>query len=186
MKHPLEKLSTGALRRVYWGALLLTALVPVGMDALAQYRPEGAGSGVATRPTPTIKFEFANTPEAWNALATDVGTPGLQALRRQTYLDMLFMFCYSTAIAAGAIGIARGTQLAWARRAAPWVAWGGWLSGALDGIENVGMLVNIAGPLSPTWLTTTAVCATVKFGLVGVGIVFVLFMLPLPWRDEAA
>ena len=183
MKHPIETLSTGALRKLYWVALLLTAVVPLGMDWLAKYSHQDAAPGAGLRTVPTIKFEFANTPDKWNALATDVGAAGLNALRQQTYLDMLFAACYSMAIAVGVIGIARGSANGVVRASAPWVAWGALCSGALDAVENTGMLVNIAGPLSPTWLQITFACAAVKFALVAVGVLFIFFLLPLPWRE---
>lgn len=185
MKTPLDRLDTVALRRVYWLFLLLTALVPIGMGELAKFVPEGAAAGTPYRTVPTYRFEFANAPAKWEALAADVGAVGLDALRRQTYLDMLFAVCYSTATAACVVGIARGASSRAVLACAPWVAWGSWLAGALDMIENTGMLLNIAGPLSPVWLQATAACAAVKFGLVGVGVLFVFFLLPLPWREGA-
>lgn len=184
MKHPFERLNTARIRTIYWSFLLLTALVPVGMGELAKYAPAGAPVDAPRRTVPTIQFEFANTPQKWDALAAEVGDAGLNALRRQTYLDMLFAVSYSTAIAAGAAGVSRGARSRVVLLSAPWVVWGAWLAGALDVVENSGLLMSIAGPVSPVCLQVTAACATVKFALVGVGILFVFIMLPLPWRDE--
>jgi len=184
MKHPLQRLSTGVLRKTYGLFLLLTALVAIGMGELAKYAPEGGAVDAPKATVPTIKYEFANTPEKWAALATVSGTAGLDALRRQTYLDMLFALSYSTAIAVGAIGIARGAQHRAVVTCAPWVAWGAWVAGGLDVVENGGMLINISDPVSSFLLQLTLVCATVKFALVAVGVLFVLFLLPLPWREE--
>jgi hypothetical protein len=185
MKHPFDSLSAGAVRKIYWIFLGLTALVAIIMGELGKFQPEGAPEGTV-RTSPTIDFEFANTPEKWNALQQFCGAPGMDALRVQTYVDYVFLMCYSTLIGAGVIGVSRASRSGAVRALAPALAWGQWLSGVLDGIENFGLLQNANGPVSQTWLNVTVACATLKFALIVIGVLFIFILMPLSWRDDKA
>lgn len=186
MKHPLENLGASAVRRIYWVFLFLTAAVAVGMGELGKYPHADDPPGAAPRSVPTIKFEFADSVEKWEQLAGPVGAAGMAALKRQTYLDYIFLVCYSTVIAAGVIGVSRGLRRPAAVLGARGLAWGAWLSGLLDGVENTGLLLSAAGPLSPVCLKVTAACAVVKFALVIAGVLWIHVLLPVSWRDAEA
>jgi hypothetical protein len=65
----------------------------------------------------------------------------------------------TTEQAAATAGYAR---LAYVARLA---AWGGLLAGALDCLENIGLLVMLSGSISSATVLATSICAGVKFAL---------------------
>lgn len=185
MKHPFESLPAATLRRVYGLFFVLTLGVTLLLGALNQYHPEGAAPTDPPRTVPIIQLEFLRTAAQWEQAVAPLGAPGVAALRQTTYADFLYLFCYSTLLAAGVIGVTRAVKSHRVRLFARWLAWGQWLAGLLDGIENYGILHNAAGSPSDLWALTSAYCATVKFALVIVGTLYVLVMLAQSWRDEA-
>ena len=182
--HPFEKLSAPQLRRVYWIFLALTFGVAALLSRLAQYVPEHSANATV-QTVPTVAFEFARTTEDWNRLAAEVGKPGLDALRVQTYYDYLFLIAYSTLLAAAVIGVASGGGPAWLTTLARGLAWGQWVAALADAIENYGLLCNIAGPVSETWTFISSTAAAIKFGLIVFGILFIYILLPRSWRGDA-
>lgn len=185
MQHPFEKLTAPRLRRVYWAFFALTAITGAITGSLNKYHPDGAPPGAPVAEVPTVTFEFAGTLERWNALAATAGHAGMEALRVQTYVDYSFLVCYSTLIAAGVIGVTLGTRSRALLVTARYLAWGQWLAGLLDAIENYGMLRNMAGPVSGTWLAVSYWCAAVKFAFVIFGTLYILCFLARPWRGDA-
>ncbi len=60
------------------------------------------------------------------------------------------------------------------------LAWGQWLAGAFDAVENAGLLILLYHPGAPAspWPQLAAVCASAKFLLLAAGAGFVLLAAP--------
>lgn len=182
MKHPFATLSFDALRRVYFAAMIATVLVGAGMDALSKYMPTNQPNCEAPLKVKTVAFEFASTQAQWKTLADEATPAGLEALHTQTYLDYLFLCCYSTLIAAGVVGVSRAANGGTVTRIGSLLGWGQWVAALCDGIENWGLLVNTSGPVSDTLLVVSSTFATAKFAIIAVGLVYLLVVLPKSWR----
>jgi len=185
MKHPFENLPAGTLRRVYWVFLALTGVVTLLMGEFGKFHPDGAPDPKEIRTVPTTRMEFFTTTAEWESTLQSIGQNGKTAFLRQTYLDYLYLCTYSTLLAAAVIGVTRAVKHRGVIVFARWLAWGQWVAGLLDGIENYGMLHNAAGPISETWAMISCVCASLKFGLIIVGTLYVFAQFAQAWRDEA-
>lgn len=185
MKHPFENLSASSVRRIYWVFFVLTGVVTLLMGEFGKYHPDGVSDPAEVRTCPTTRLEFVNSAAAWETEVAQLGVNGAAALRRQTYLDYLFLCCYSTLLVAAVIGVTRAVTHPGVRLFARWLAWGQWLAAVLDGIENYGLLHNVSGTPSDIWAMISCYCATLKFALIVVGTLYVLFQLAQSWRDEA-
>ena len=185
MKHPFEHLSAASIRRVYWIFLGLTGVVTLLMGEFGKFHPDAASDPNEIRTVPTTRMEFFKTTAEWETTLAAIGKNGTAALQRQTYLDYLFLCTYSTLLAAAVIGVTRGVKHTGVIMFARWLAWGQWLSGVLDGVENYGLLHNAAGPISEGWAVTSSYCAMLKFALIIVGTLYVFVQLAQSWRDEA-
>jgi hypothetical protein len=89
--------------------------------------------------------------------------------------DFLFMVVYSTTIALACLWASSvlrrlGPSLADLGR---WLAWGQWGAALLDAAENGALFVLLVGPVASPWPQVAWACATVKFALILVGLVYV-------------
>lgn len=181
MNHPFEKIEAVGLRKVYWLFLGLTAGVALWLGELAKYQDCGV-----TKSVPTVAFEFARTPEAWEILTKAAGPAGMAALRTQTYADYVFLLTYSTLIAAGIAGVMRGAKNSKGLTLGRSLAWGQWFAALMDAVENAGLLININGPVSATWTQVSSAAAAIKFAIILLGVLYIYIVMALSWRDEAA
>lgn len=160
---------------LFWPALILTlAILAVFsvIDAPLRVGPasEGFFKGI-------IAFELAGSVavsqamlDAWDAHAR---------LNAAFALGLDYLYMPSYALAIGLAAAWAGRQLgAWRRcliglgRA---LAWGLGVAAVLDAIENFALLkILLAGATVPPWPTVAAACATVKFGLVILGLAYAL------------
>jgi hypothetical protein len=67
----------------------------------------------------------------------------------------------------------RGFEGGW-RLAGGLLAWAQWGAGALDAVENVGLLYILRGKVEDRWVRLALVCAVPKFLIIVAGIVYVL------------
>jgi len=181
MTHPLEQLAPKTLRNLYWAFFLATALVGAALSTIgaryANIEQDGKRYDV-------IAFEFAKTPEAVEAMKAVWGPEGIAAARLQTWLDFIFLGCYSTLIALGCLALISQVAPGRLRTTGVLLAWTQWLAAALDAIENIGLLRSLAAPATNPWPAISYYAAAPKFAIVGAGILFILLFLPLAWRNE--
>lgn len=94
------------------------------------------------------------------------------------WLDMVFLLLYANAIALSCLLRASAWRSRWGIRLAVLLAWGMWIAGALDAIENGALLCVLADAGAP-WPAVARAAALPKFALVLAGILYVLFSWPL-------
>jgi hypothetical protein len=154
--------------------LILAIFIAVLMTAVMQLIGAPLATGVA--PAGIVSFEFAgNAARAESIMASWDGQARLYAAL-SLGLDYLYMVAYATAISLACIRVGK----AWRRRASS-VAWlglllaaGQWVAAVLDAVENVALLRLLFGYEAGVWPTVAWWCATVKFVLVGAGLLYVL------------
>lgn len=174
--------------RLLW-VLVVVALVGVFVFTAgtfrsmeAHLRSTGATGGV-------VALELALTPARAIALIGAWPADGIAVAQRALWLDFVYIALYAAGLAAACTLIARHGQGGWAR-------WGRRLiplplvAGALDVVENINLLIVLnragtagsAATLSPfTYLA--ALCATVKFTLIAVTLLFLLaYAIHWSWR----
>jgi hypothetical protein len=89
-------------------------------------------------------------------------------------IDYLYMPVYSTTIALACVwGAGVLKNKSW-RTIGILLAWGLWAAAVFDAIENLGLVVSLFGsPVAP-WPLVSQVCATLKFTLIIVGLLYVV------------
>ncbi len=156
------------------GVFVMTVGVFRGMED--HLRSAGAAGGV-------VALELAFTPARALALIDAWPADGIAVAQRALWLDIVYIALYASGLAAACTLIARhgpGGWARWGRRLTPLPL----VAALLDVIENVNLLLVVqragaGAELSPfTYLAT--LCATVKFALIAVTLVFLL-LYALRW-----
>lgn len=137
------------------------------------------GATLKTLQTPKgiIDLEFAynnaKTTVVTNAWRSNVLIDNIYAAKKNTYLDFVFLFFYSTFLFFSCKKVSiinnfkRGFLFAYAAI----------FSGLFDIIENTGMLITLSGIKSETIALLTTSCSVIKWGLVAVSILYLLISL---------
>ena len=89
-------------------------------------------------------------------------------------VDYLYMPVYSTTIALACVwGAGVLKNKSW-RTIGMLLAWGLWAAAIFDAIENLGLVVSLFGSPVDPWPLVSQVCATLKFALIIVGLVYIV------------
>lgn len=154
---------------VFWASCLLSILLMVVLGKLDHsLRTDAAPFGI-------ISFELAGA-RAPAILASWSPAQRADALLLQG-LDALFLVAYSSFLASAALRLARrvGDRASRLARLGPVVAWLSGLAGLCDAIENVPLIRMLrAGAADPSQAQLALVCATLKFTLVAIGLLYVI------------
>jgi hypothetical protein len=170
VRHPLAVIPVGARWRLFAPLLVLTLLA---MGVLGWVDRRITNPDV---PSGIVSFELAGNAEAARSMVGSwTGTAPLWVAFSNGF-DYLFMLLYSTTIALGCIWAAgrygaRASGLA--HFGAP-LAWGQWLAGGLDAIENVALTRMLVAGVADPWPALAWWAAAPKFFLVGIGLAYVL------------
>jgi hypothetical protein len=171
MKNPLLIIPAAWRKTLVWPLFGLVILL------IAVFGISGTPMNTVAAPYGVVSFELAgNVPRAseilasWNSDARERAAFGLG-------LDFLFIPVYAVTIALGCGLSAASLQ----RRGWPlsslgnYLAWGVFLAGLLDIIENIALIVVLFGRVVLPWPQIAAVCAICKFTLLFLGLVYTLF-----------
>ena len=167
---PFTWVRQSALGRLFVVIFIITLGVMVSLQVLgAPLRTEAAPGGI-------ISFEFGGDLETSQAILDSWGQEGKIYAGLQLGLDYLFMPAYALAIGLGCVLVSSSFQRASAAltHLARWLVWGQFLAAGLDALENYALIRLLLGSVNSLWPSTAYWSATVKFGLVGVGLLYVL------------
>jgi hypothetical protein len=170
IRHPFAAIPHGQRRHVF---LPLAALTLVSMGGVI-----GLNLRLETSVAPhgILSLQFAGSVaqarqivESWDETARlyaalDIG------------LDFLALCAYSTTLAflcVWAAEVLRGRGLAFVALGLL-LAWGQWLAGLLDAVENVANFITLLGSGDESWPRLAWWCAGVKFSLVAAGLVYTI------------
>jgi len=176
LRHPLEFIPAKNRKPLFFGFLGLT----IGLFAVFQVL--NVPLQTAAAPSGIVSFELAGNLEkavdmiaSWNERGSAFALFGLG-------LDYLFMPSYALALSLGLL-LASGRQGAAFARAGAWLGWGVFLAAILDAVENFALLRLLLGDLSAGWPPLAFWCASGKFALLILGLVFALAGWLLPKRS---
>ncbi len=162
MRHPLEAISPDKRARVFLPLLIATLLITFAFRFIGPAQPN------------IVDFELAGSVNK----ATDIITAWtpLERIHAGFSLgfDYLYMPIYSTTIALACVWASGVITLGAWRSIGVMLAWGLWLAALFDAIENLALLGNLFGtPIDP-YPQIAATCATLKFGLILLGLLYAI------------
>ncbi|MBI4558999.1 MAG: hypothetical protein HY706_15560 [Candidatus Hydrogenedentes bacterium] len=169
VRHPFQRLSPAQRRIVFCGFLAATLIMSVVLKV------QGRSLRTSAAPLGILSFEFAGTPakarmiiESW----ADVRFVACWNL----FLDFPYLVFYSTTIGLACVWAGEKTQSRGRTLASfgIWLAWGQWLAGGLDTIENAALLLILRGFIGAPWPQLAWSCALVKFSIIALGTVYVI------------
>jgi hypothetical protein len=126
----------------------------------------------ARLPAGIIDLEASWSSERAQRLLFVLGTDGIKAGRRQTYLDFVFLMIYPIALSLGGALLA-GTLEGKNAAIGMLIAWAVLLALPFDAIENICMLIMFDGHTDRPWPQLTTICAAIKFALAAGGALFI-------------
>lgn len=109
-----------------------------------------------------LQLQFAWTARAVDETLAAWGVPGRERVIRGLHADTLFLIGYTLLL----------TQWLRAWRQPRWTCWGVWLAGGLDVLENAFLFGFIQGGIDVAFAPLVSVMSTLKFGLIGVAVVY--------------
>lgn len=165
MKHPLEFLPNPSRKPLFWAFFILTLIL------FSIFRPLGAPLMTSAAPSGIVSFELARTPENAQAMLTSWDTRAQLFAAFSLGFDFLFMPVYALALAIGTL-LAAGRHPGWFASLGAWLGWGAFLAAILDAVENIGLWNSLLGNVNSTWPEVSFWCASLKFGLILLGILY--------------
>jgi len=168
ISHPLTFIPGNNRRHVFYIALVAT-LIMMAIFQLVLEPP----LRTAAAPNGIVSFELARTPaKAAEILATWDATAQLYAAFGLGF-DFLFMPIYATAIALGVL-LAAGRHPGGFAALGAWIGWGAYAAILFDSTENICLFNLLLGNNSTNFASLAALDATLKFGLILLGIGYAL------------
>jgi len=179
VSNPLSWLKEENRRAAFWVLLVATLVVFAAISALdGPLHTPAAPNGI-------VSYELAGSPAAAEAVLASWDARARVFAGLSLGVDYLFMVLYALTIGLGCLLVGEGLG-GWAVRAARWLAWAQILAAGLDAVENWALIRWLLGSRVTVWPRLAAGCATVKFALVGLGLLFVfggtLALLARRWR----
>ncbi|MRR32354.1 hypothetical protein EG834_18955 [bacterium] len=173
MNHPLDKLPNNRRLPIFLLALLMTLII------FGVFRVLDTPLRTFDMPGGIVAFEFAGDIKtatgilgSWDARARLFAAFGLG-------LDYLFMPFYALALSLGIL-LAAGRHPGAFEKAGAWLGWGALAAALFDAVENYSLWQLLQGNLQEGWANLAAICATIKFGLLILGLVYALLGWVLP------
>jgi hypothetical protein len=162
MTHPLAAIPSGQRVRVFVPLLIATLLITFAFRFIGPAQPT------------IVDFELAGSvPQAQAIVDVWSETDRIRAGFSLGF-DYLYMPVYSTTIALACVMAASVVK----RRA--WLtlglllAWGLWIAALCDATENLALFSILLGNNVPPLPQIAQICATIKFGLIGLGLLYVI------------
>lgn len=185
MRHPFEVFDPAVRRWLYWIFFAATIAMSVALTNIGATFAEKRGP--TGRSYDIIAFELAHTPGRAAEIVETWGRDGIAAARLQTYLDFGFLMLYSNAIALGVISImSAAADRSFIPGLGRALAYGQWVAGLFDAVENLALLQILNGDVGSPWPQIAYYFATIKFALVGLGLLYILIYLPYAGRETSS
>lgn len=172
MKHPLEFIPSAKRKWIFVIALVWT------LAMFANFRPLDEPLRNPASPNGTVSFELAGTPAAAQAMIDSWDARTREVAAFSLGLDYLFMPVYAIALSLGIL-LALGRHSGWFASLGAWLGWGAFAAAVFDAVENLGLYQSLINGVT-FWPQVSAVCATLKFALIAVGVVYAVLGGILP------
>jgi len=173
MNHPFESIPPRNRKNIFWFLLIFTLLVMFFLNLI------GAPLITEVAPGGIISYEFAGTVSKTTEILDSWDQNALLHAAFSLGLDYLFMVVYASTISLACIWASdvirsKGWPLA---SSGLFLAWGLWLAALFDAVENLGLTLNLFGPVMSPWPEIARWCATIKFILIFLGLIYSLYGL---------
>ena len=188
MQHPLEFFPTQYRKHVFFTLLSLTLILFAIFRVLDQpLRTPAAPNGI-------VSLELAGRPEkAFQIMVSwepnNFVGPNLLRMKGYLYaafgldLDYLFMPLYSFTLAFGTL-LATGRHTGWLRSLGALAGYGAFGAALFDAVENYALLQVVLGAYESSYPAIAAFCATIKFALILLGLLYGLVGWILPKQQD--
>ena len=167
MRHPLESISPEKRKPIFLTFLALTIIL------FALFRVLDEPLRTPAAPNGIVSFELAWQPgasqamvDSWSEYARLLAAFGLG-------IDYLFMPIYALALSLGIL-LAAGRHTGGFARLGAWMGWAALVAPLFDAVENYGLLHSLLSPLFSLWPLIASICATIKFTLLLLGLLYAL------------
>ncbi len=174
MQHPLEFITSTNRKRIFIVLLVWT----LGLFAIFRVLDQPLA------PNGIVSFELARTLDhattilnSWSAQAKLYAAFGLG-------LDYLFMPLYAVTISLGVL-LTMGRHKSWFGMLGVWIGWGSLAAALFDATENFALWHLMLNDLNSVWPQIAFWCASFKFALIAIGLVYALVGGILPKRRPA-
>lgn len=178
MKHPLEYVPLNFRKPLFFTFLFLTVVI------FAVFRRLDAPLQTEVAPNGIVSFELAGTPAnaahmvfSWSPEAQLHAAFGLG-------IDYLFMPVYALALAFGS-RLAAQKHTGWIKSLGAVAGYGAFAAALFDAVENFALWQVLLGAYESSYPALAAFCASIKFGLLGLGLLISLLLWILPGRAAA-
>jgi len=179
MRHPLDPIPVIARKPLFFAFLAGTLIL------FAVFQQLDTPMKTSAAPNSIVSFEFAGTPpqaqaiiDSWLEAESESGpgfvNPGFAYAAFGLGIDYLFMPVYATTLALGILLAAR-KHSGWFMILGAWVGWGAYAAAVFDAVENFALARMLL--LNQVWSPypeVAAICASVKFGLLIIGLIYAL------------
>jgi len=173
ISHPFTWLPSQRHKMAFVVLLIMTIIAMAGLRVLDGYLKTGAA------PHGIVSFEFAGNLSNTETMLASWGPQARIAAGLSLGLDYLFLIAYAGALGLGCVltanfqfqhsPIGRGLGHA--------LAWGQLGAALLDAIENYSLARVLLGAQTDLWPRVAYWCAGPKFGLVALGLVYIVIGL---------
>lgn len=167
--HPLAFIPDNNRKRVFFIFLAATLIVMAVFSFVLDppLQTEAAPQGIVSFELAGSQLKAEEIIASWDATAQLYAAFGLG-------FDFLFMPVYATAIALGVL-LAAGRHPGRFASVGAWLGWGAYTAALFDAAENVCLWNLLLGNSGANYAGMAAFYATVKFGLILLGIGYALF-----------
>jgi hypothetical protein len=170
-RHPFDFIPPGWWPRFFWPLMLLTIIL------MFVFSITGAPLTTDVAPYGVVSFELAGSEANARAILKSWNTNAQLRAAFGLGLDYLFMVVYASTIAFGC-GIVSNLLRRNGWPLSKWgnlLAWAVILAALLDVVENIALTIIIFGTVTSPWPEIARWCAIIKFSLIFIGIVYVIY-----------
>ena len=166
-QHPFGWITPRARPWLWLILLILTVILSQVLGRLGEpLKTSAAPAGI-------VSFELARTVTATEQVLTSWPSGAWENAFLLQGLDFLYLFVYPLWFSLSAVLLGARLPAGW-QRAANLVAWVVLLTGPLDAIENIALIQELLHGPATNLAQQALLCASLKFGLLGVAALFLL------------
>lgn len=178
MQHPFDFVPAGYRKTFFFTFLFLTLILFAVFRVLDQpLRTDAAPNGI-------VSFEFARTPDQAERMISSWSPKGQLNAAFSLGIDYLFMPVYALALALGSL-LAAQKHTGWVKSLCAVAGYGAFAAALFDALENFSLWQVLLGAYESSYPAVAAFCASIKFGLLGLGCVISLLLWILPGKPGA-
>jgi len=176
--HPLAFIPDNKRKRVFYLALAATLIVMAVFQLVLDppLKTTAAPNGI-------VSFELAGSQAKAQAILASWDSSAQLYTAFGLGFDFLFMPVYATAIALGVL-LAAGRHPGWFASLGAWVGWGAFAAALFDAAENICLFNLLLGNSGANYASMAALYATLKFGLILLGIGYALIGWVCPKKKQ--